>query len=132
KISRDYDFSLGYPIFKTIYHLVDENYLFDEKEKTIFFGLLNFFYGIEPPLIKDFKSDLKLTRERLRQIRNKTLKKFPNIIYGLFNLELNYENLNTYQILPDDEFINLSDEDVLEINGNENVNFNSQFIAYIF
>jgi len=132
KIGRNYDFSLGYPIFKTIYHLVDGNYLFDEKEKTIFFGLLNFFYCSEPPLIKDFKSDLKLTRERFRQIRNKTLKKFPNIIYGLFNLELNYENLNTYQILLDDEFINLSDEDVLEINGNENVNFNSQFIAYIF
>ena len=132
KIGRDYDFSLGYPIFKTIYHLVDGKYLLDEKENAIFFGLLNFFYGSEPPLIKDFKSDLKLTRERFRQIRNKTLKKFPNIINGLFNLELNYQNLNTYQILQDDEFINLSDEDVLEINRNENVNFNSQFMAYIF
>jgi hypothetical protein len=132
KIGRDYDFSLGYPIFKTIYHLVDGEYLLDEKENAIFFGLLNFFYGSEPPLIKDFKSELKLTRERFRQIRNKTLKKFPNIIYGLFNLELNYENLNTYQISLDDEFINLKEENVLEINGNENVNFNSQFITYIF
>ncbi|GAB1450016.1 hypothetical protein MASR2M47_00720 [Draconibacterium sp.] len=132
KIGRDYDFSLGYPIFKTIYHLVDGNYLFDEKEKTIFFGLLNFFNGSKPPLIKDFKSGLKLTRERFRQIRNKTLKKIPNIIYGLFSLELNYDNLNTYQLSLDDEFLYLSDEDILEINRNENVNFNSQFIVYIF
>jgi hypothetical protein len=132
KISENYDFSLGYPIFKTINHFIKSNYLLDQKEKTVFFGLLNFFYGSTPPLIKDFKSNMKLTRERFRQVRNKTLKRLPNIIYKLFNLELNYENLNTYQISPKDEFINLSDEDVLKINANEDVNFNSQFIVYIF
>jgi hypothetical protein len=132
KIGEEYDFNFGYPIFKTLYYLVEGNYLFDEKEKTVFFGLLNFFYDATPPFIKDFKSNLNLTRERFRQLRNKTLKKLPNIINGLFNLELNYENLNTYQLSPNDEFINISDDDVCEINQNENVNFNSQFIIYIF
>ena len=132
KIGEEYDFNFGYPIFKTLYYLVEGNYLFDDKEKTVFFGLLNFFYDATPPLIKDFKSNLNITRERFRQIRNKILKKLPNIINGLFNLELNYENLNTYQLSPNDEFINISDDTVCEINQNENVNFNSQFIVYIF
>lgn len=132
KIGEEYDFNFGYPIFKTLYYLVEGNYIFDEKEKTVFFGLLNFFYDATPPLIKDFKSNLNLTRERFRQIRNKTFKKLSNIINGLFNPELNYENLNTYQLSPNDEFINISDDTVCEINQNENVNFNSQFIIYIF
>lgn len=132
KIGRNYDFSLGYPIFKTVHHLINEGYLFDERGKQIFFGLLNIFHGSIPSFIKDFKSNLKLTRERIRQIRNKTFKSIPRIVNILFNLELNFESLNTYQISPNDEFINLSDEDILKINENEGVNFNSHFIVYIF
>ena len=132
KIGNNYDFSLGYPIFKTIYHLIKGGYLFDKNQENVFFGLFNIFHNTTVPLIKDFKSNLKLTNERYRQIRNKTLKKFPNTIYCLFNIEFSFENLNTYQISLKDECITLSDEDVLKINRNEEVSFNSHFIIYIF
>lgn len=131
EISNNYDYNFGYPIFKTIHLLVKGNYLFSDNEKSVFFSLFNIFNS-EPAPLNGYMSTIGLSYERCRQIRNKLFKKIPNKIDCLFNLEFSFEKLNTYQLTTKDIFINLSYNNVLEINKNEKVDFNTFFIVYVF
>lgn len=129
---KNYDINAGYPIFMTLDYLIKGDFIVDKQEKAVFFGLLNIFIDKPSNSLKTFQSNLGLSRERYRQIRNKLLKRLPSIINQLFTSELNNDSWNTYQFSYQQDFIHLSDDDITIINKNEFVNYNSYFITYIF
>lgn len=127
---RDYDFANGLPIFKIIKVLVDNDILFEIREKQIF---TNEFCSIDQ---KEFKSlsdlsiELGVTRERVRQIRVQFLGKFES--YFRFITQPEIKSLVNYNIDLSSCFIDISDELIDRINISEKVKFNQLFINRIF
>jgi len=126
---EDYNFADGLPLFKIIKLLVDNDVLFDVREKQIF---KNEFCNIDE---KEFKSlndlsvKLGVTRERVRQIRVQFLSKFESCFRFITQPEI--KNLVNYNIDQSAHFIDISDEQIDRINTLEKVKFNRLFINRI-
>lgn len=116
---EDYNFQDGIPIFKIIKVLVDNDILFEIREKQIF---NNEFYSTDE---KEFKSvsdlsiEFGITRERVRQIRIKFLGKFES--YFRFITQPEIKSLVNYNIDLSSYFIDISDELIDRINISEKV-----------
>lgn len=127
---EDYDFANGLPIFKIIKLLVDNDILFEIREKQIF---NNEFCGIDEKEFKslrDLSRVLGVTRERVRQIRVQFLGKFESCFRFITQPEI--KSLVNYNIDLSSYFIDISDELIDRINISEKVKFNRLFINRIF
>lgn len=131
-ICSNFDFNLGFPIFKTIHYLNNGSHLFDPNETFVFQHLCNFYLNKTSTLLAEYSAELNLSSERIRQIRIKLLKKLPNCIRSLFTYDFEYKSLYTYGISQNDNFIIFDDDIVNQINKYELVNFNHYFISYVF
>lgn len=130
KIGDNYDFSNGIPVFKTIHILIERNHIFKEKEKTIFNNSLGFFQNRETKTLDKTGNKIGLTKERIRQIRNRILKNFNQ--YFSFVSFFEKENLNLYNLDTSSSLLFI-DQTLLEnISKTESVNFNQFFITRIF
>lgn len=130
KIGNNYDFSEGIPIFKTIHILIEENHIFNKKEKIIFKHSLGFFNDTKVENLDETGNRLKLTRERTRQIRNKILDNFNR--YFSFISFFEKESLNIYSLDTSTLLLNIDQVYLDELSKTELVNYNKFFVNRIF
>lgn len=130
KVLGDLDLSNGLPIFKVIKALVDNDIIFEQKEKYLFYSE---FCSIEK---KDFKSlnqlslKLGITRERVRQIRKQFLTQFDSYFKFLTNYEI--KSLINYNLDLTSIFIDIPDDLINRIRDSEGIQFNNLLIIRIF
>jgi len=129
KIGNKYDFSEGIPVFKTIHVLIEENHIFNKKEKIIFKRSLGFFNDTKIENLDETGNRLELTRERTRQIRNKILDNFNR--YFSFISFFEKENLNIYNLDISSSLLNIDQVFLDEMLKTELVNYNKYFVNRI-
>ena len=130
-ITSEYDFSLGIPVFKTIFLLAKFQKIFSVSEQMVFFSDSNRYidFSVDNPFVESV--ELNLTRERIRQI-NKTL---PSILYDvakkIFKEDFHSYLLNTYSCDQHADFIHINSKLLQRIWTTEKASFTQQFIIYI-
>lgn len=129
EIRANYDFSNGLPIFKTLYTLIENEILFDHREKEIFKFAFNYYADTDVLTLDQIATKLKLTRERIRQLRLKLFNGLSDSFSFLSEIEIN--SMNLYGIELDCDYIVIKEDLINEINRNESTNFNVQFILKI-
>ena len=104
-ICNNYNFNNGIPIFKTINYLINQNYIFDIKGKTVFNCTLGFFQKKIPDTVKNTSKKIGLTIERTRQIRIQLLGKleYDGNILHMETLTIN-GSINSYNYYYDMKF----------------------------
>lgn len=130
EIGTGYDYSRGLPIFKTLNVLIENEILFDSREKVIIKHGFNYFNNTQTKFLQDIASNLKITRERTRQIRKIIFDNLNNSLSFIKSIEL--EAYNIYGIDVNSDLILIEDELVTEINAREKNSFNNLFINKIF
>jgi hypothetical protein len=129
EICKDYDFSNGIPIFRTLKVFIDNDILFDKVEKLIFYSYFNYHNEITSITLEEIASKCNVTRERIRQKKQKLFEKKLRRFSFLNYLE--FEALNLYGIDTNCAIIEITDEIVDRINKNETTAFNALFINKI-
>lgn len=125
-IGKNYDFSYGLPIFRTLKILIENEVILDHKEKEIFKSGFNYFRDSTMYTLDEIAERLDITRERIRQIRQKLYKNLSDTFSFLRGLE--FDALNLYGIDLTTECINVDEDIVNEVNKFENTDFNTLFI----
>jgi predicted Zn-ribbon and HTH transcriptional regulator len=125
-----YNFADGLPLFRIIKLLVDNDILFEVRKKQIFNNEFCSMDEKESKSLNDLSIELGVTRERVRQIRDKFLGKFESCFRFITQPEI--KNLVNYNIDLSSYFIDISDELIDRINTLEKVKFNRLFINRIF
>lgn len=129
EITVGHDFSNGLLIFRTLKFLIDNEILFDRKEKEIFISGFNYFNNSTVKILNEQGAKLNVTRERARQIRLKIFQNLSNKFSFLKRFELDAFNL--YGLDYTNEIIDIDEDFVEEINNFEGTNCNSIFITKI-
>lgn len=129
QIWENYDSKNGLPIFKTIDTLISKIFRFKEKELEIFKKGFNFWLDYKTETLENIGSQVGITRERTRQIRNKILEKIDIEFSFLKGLE--FDALNLYGIDVNSEFIVIDENLIEEIQQKESVQYNNIFVTKI-
>ena len=129
KIWNNYDSENGLPVFKTIDTLISSGYIFNDNEQEIFNRGFNFWNDSSPEKLEDIASDIRLTRERTRQIRKKLLDEFDLKFAFLQGLE--FDAINLYGLNTDSDIIIVNESLIDEIQQKENVSYNNVFVTKI-
>ena len=127
---RDFNFSNGIPLFKIIKILIDNNILFEFREKQIFNNEFCRIDEKEFKSLRDLSKEIGVTMERARQIRQHFLGNFES--YFRFITQPEIKSLVNYNIDLSTYFIDITDEVIDRINIKEEVKFNQIFINRIF
>lgn len=130
EIGKNYNFSNGLPIFKTINVLINRNILFEPKKKELFKKGLMYYNMDSFSSLKELSKIQGLTPERIRQKRKLIYDSLYSRLSFLWKLEL--DTLNLYGIDVKSEMIIIDDETISEINSKERNAFNKLFINKIF
>jgi len=130
KISENYDFSDGIPLFKMINILIENDYIFKENEKNIFKQTLGFFENKDSSTLDKIADIVDLTREKTVRLRNSLLSNFNQ--YFSFVSLFEKDNLNIYNLDATVLILNIDQIFIDELLKNEIVNFNKFFINRIF
>jgi len=129
EIDKNYDFSNGIPIFRTIKVLVDKEIVFTQRDKEIFYLGFAYFNDSSVCPLNKLVEISELTRERCRQLRESIYENLKETFSFLKGLE--FETINLYGIDVLSNLIVLSEELISEINQKENNSFNLLFINKI-
>lgn len=129
EIDKNYDFSNGIPIFRTIKVLVDKEIVFTQRDKVIFYLGFAYFNDSTVCSLNKLAEISELTRERSRQLREYLFENLKETFSFLKGLE--FEAINLYGIDVLSNLIVLSEELISEINQKENNSFNLLFINKI-
>ena len=129
EIGEDYDFSKGAPVFKTVYILIKNNYIFNEKEKTIFYRSLCFSNNTEIEPLGKTGDRLGITRDRTKQIRNKLLNGLNRYFSFIGFFEKDY--LNLYNLDTSSFLLNIDQGFFNDLLKTESVQYNVFFINRI-
>lgn len=114
------------PFLGIINLLLEQNCFFKKTYTDVFINTVRIYNNKEPLSLNQTSDTIKLTRERVRQLRKKTLKDFITNIQKLSFLELDFDEIN----LSDNSLtLNVEQENIL--NRNNNTSFNSSFITLI-
>ncbi len=130
EIWKNYESGSGIPLFKTINILIESGAIYDIKQRVIFRKGINYWNSGDKETLENIASELNITRERIRQIRN--------IIIGNFNSTFSFiklmdlESINLYGINFDVDIIDIPEDLGSNINETENNSFNNHFIIKIF
>lgn len=119
------------PIFKVLDILVDNDFLFQSKIKTkIFKKTLNCYLNQDDYTLEEVGKQVGLTRERIRQIREKIL---DRLRYGFKRKQFSeYHDLfRGYIDSIEQPYIFITEEESININKKEGTNFSNVFISYI-
>lgn len=123
-------FSKGLPLFKTLQILIDNDIIFDARDKNVFKNGFNYFFNSPNENLAKIASKLKITKERARQIR----KEIYDTLFDRFSFikNLEFQALNLYGIDLSSGIIIIDNTIVNDINEKESNYFNSLFINKIF
>ena len=125
-IGKNYDFSYGLPIFRTLKILIENEVILDHREKEIFKSGFNYFKDSTIYTLDEIAERIDITRERTRQIRQKLYENLSNTLSFLRGLE--FDAINLYGIDYNTDCIVVDEDIVNEVNKYENTDFNSLFI----
>ena len=123
------DFSNGVPIFKTLNALIENNIIFENKERLVFTLGFNYYADSDVLTLDQLAAKIKLSSQRIRQLRLILLKKLPVLFSFLSEIEIS--TLNLYGLDLACDYIVIEQDLVNEMNRNECTNFNSQFVLKI-
>ncbi len=129
-IKKDYDFSKGIPIFKTISILIKRGYIFNEQEKMVFNYTFGFNSEIDVKPLSKIGNSLGITLEQTKRIRIKIINNFNKYFSFLNKFEIEY--LNLYELDTSTLLLNIDRDFVDILSKTENVRFNGFFINRIF
>lgn len=129
KIWKDYDPACGIPLFKSCNVLIENEILFDKRDKIIFEKGFNYNNSLNVSTLEEIASILNITKERTRQIRTNIFDNLNSTFSFIKSLE--FDALNLYGIDVTSNLIFISDEIISEINQKENNSFNRHFIIKI-
>ena len=129
EIKRDFDY---YPVFKIVDHVINSGNIFKKYEGYIFEHYLKYFKKEKhKDSLEEVGSELGITRERVRQIRNGLLKKFSNQFHFISFLSPFVDLHQAYGIDVSESYIYLTDHIVDNINREEKTNFSKLFMSKI-
>lgn len=118
------------PLFKLIDLLIDHNQLFkNDRQTKIFKSAFNFYYPLKDYSLEEIGERFELSKERVRQIREKAFSEIPRVISNLFNY--NHSIFQSYISNSSKDIIYISEENAQKINVNEGTQFTPLFISYI-
>ena len=117
-------------IIKLCDFLINKNAFFKENYNEIFKKSLNLYNLNKNNTLDNIAKELNITRERVRQVRNKCYEEIGAKLSFLKNFEDDlYQN---YEIDIDENFIIIKDEMIDEINYIYDTKFSRNFLIYIF
>jgi transcriptional regulator with XRE-family HTH domain len=129
EIKRDYDY---YPVFKIVDHIIKSGKFFKKYEGYIFEHYLKYFKKKQHnDSLEEVGTELGITRERVRQIRNGLFKKFSNQFHFISFLSLFVDLHQAYGIDVSESYIYLTDQRVDNINRTEKTNFSKLFMSKV-
>ena len=129
EIGKDYDFTAGMPIFKTLNVLIENGKIFHIRNNEIFKWGFSYYRELNFYSSDELADRLGITRERTRQMRLKLYEKLVSAFS--FVRELEFNDLNLYGIDFTNNILEIDNELIIEINKNEGTNFNALFINKI-
>ncbi|ALL06417.1 hypothetical protein AQ505_13460 [Pedobacter sp. PACM 27299] len=123
-------FSKGLPLFKTLQVLIDNEIIFDARDKNVFKNGLNYISDSPIENLVEIAYKLDITKERARQIR----KEIYDTLFDRFSFikNLEFHALNLYGLDLSSGIIIIDNAIVNDINEKESNDFNSLFINKIF
>lgn len=129
KLWSDYDKTKGIPIYKIINSLNSKDLLFEQNEGVIFRKGFNIWKNRDIQSNNEISSQLGLTIERIRQIKNKLYDKFDTKFS--FLQILNFQDYNLYGLNTELDFIVINEDFLEEVNRSEKTEFNQLFVSKI-
>jgi len=130
KLNKFYDKNGEIQIFSLINQLLENEYILANRELIIFKNTFNYFANFKYKQLDEIAPLLNITRERTRQLRNKTFDNLNNYFKFITTFDINFNAL--YNINLETDFIIITNDIIEKINKNENTNFNKLFITKIF
>jgi hypothetical protein len=118
-----------FPYFKVCSILIKKRILFNKTETYIIQNYLQYFQGISKSSLEECGNQLNLTRERVRQLRNKIVNKFSDAFNFLFLLEPFIDLESDYNINLNGDYVSIDEKFVSNINKKDNTNFTALTIA---
>jgi hypothetical protein len=115
-------------LFRLLSLLIESDQLFNRNEKRIFASIYSTPNGSEETL-ESIATDLKLTRERVRQLKSLLQENIQN--YFLFISNFITDDFVNYEVETVSSFKLIDDSFSEKINRNEEVNFNTLFCSII-
>lgn len=116
-------------IFNLTEYLLSNNAFFKEDKTIIIRNSMNIYQNKDYKTLEEIGKEVGLTRERVRQVREKYFLEIKNNLLFLINFE--DDLLQNYGIDVSKDFIILSDEIVDLINELNKTDFTKQFIIFI-
>ena len=129
EIDKNYNFSNGIPIFRTIKVLVDKEIIYTQRDKEFFYLGFAYFNDSTVCSLDKLAEISKLSRERSRQVREDIYVNLNETFSFLKGME--FDAINLYGIDLSSNLIIVSEEQVFEINHKEDNSFNLLFINKI-
>lgn len=132
EIKDIYDKDDGYfYLFKLIDYFINKSDQLNENERYIFKYYLQYYKGSEVTQLDQVGNVLGITRERVRQIRNKLLDNFEIIFSFIGALLKVFDLQNQYNISTTENYFHIDSSKFEWINEKEESNFNSLFISKV-
>ena len=125
-----FDFSKGFPIFKTIDFLIKNQLILHKTESIIFRNSTEFYNDVRLHNTAEIAQELSITKTYINDRRSKLFYKLDNAFSFLKYVDRSVFNL--YNFNESDDFIFMDDKLVNEINHTEGTHFTAQFITKIF
>jgi len=116
-------------IFKISNFIIMSDAIFNDKQKLIAVNTINIYQIHHSPDFDFLMSELKLSKERIRQLRIRCLELLKTSLVFIKNIKENlYEK---YNIDLNSELIEVNEELVCQVNKHCKTNFSKNFISYI-
>lgn len=130
-ITSEYDFSLGIPVFKTIFFLAKFKKIFTDTEKSLFFSDSYRYidFSVDNHYVEF--AELNRTQERIHQVSLVLPSKLHDNVKKIFKEDFHSYMLNTYSCVQHADFIHVDRDLLLRIWTTENASFTQQFITFI-
>lgn len=116
-------------IFQLTEFLLNQNAFFDENQTVIVKRALKLFNNQKELTLDEIAEQVKLSRERVRQIRKLCLEDLFNKL--LFISNFNDDLFQKYSIDVESTYIEINTEIIDKINQSNSTNFSREFITYI-
>ena len=132
EIEEVYDEDSGYLyLFKLIDHFIETSDGLNENERYIITNYLQYYEDSELVQLEQVGNALGMTRERVRQIRNKLLDDFDNIFSFVLELTNIFDLQAQYHINATENYLHVENSRAEWINEKEKTNFTPLFVSKI-
>jgi hypothetical protein len=129
EIGNGYDFSRGLPLFKTLKVLLENDILFNKREKEIIKNSFRYFRNIQSKSIAELAVEHNISNDTVRQIRKRSFHQMNN--YFLFVKQLDFNKCNLYNIDIQADVVTFEEDLIAEMNKQEDNSFNKLFVNKI-